>query len=234
MSIALFIGISIVIFFSSLISTMSLIPSLIVLIISLFIFIFFTNKLLNRYFLITKRFHSCYRFINNFIISLSVKNTVGAALLSIHDSMDEEYKKEISELEHLSDNEKLEYLKKFYRFHIYELFVDVVNLFVEQGGNILNMSKEIIERSRYIEEYLNASHTIGMRKIIEFSTLWIFSILILLVLRLVLGDFYSLIASKLFFQIIVAVLLIFIAFSIHLMVSKFTNIKIGGWSYEKV
>jgi hypothetical protein len=168
------------------------------------------------------------------IISLSVKKTLSGALPSVLEQMDEDFLKEYSDLDHFLDNEKIEYLKKYYRFHIYDLFVDIVNLFIEQGGNILSMSSLIIEQSRNIEEFLTSSSKIGTRKIVEFAVLWIFSIAILLALRMVLSEYYILISSKLFFQISVMVLLLFIAFSIHLLVIRFTNVKIRGYSYEKV
>ena len=96
------------------------------------------------------------------------------------------------------------------------------------------MSSLIIEQSRNIEEFLTSSSKIGTRKIVEFAVLWIFSIAILLALRMVLSDYYILISSKLFYQISLMVLLLFIAFSIHLLIIRFTNIKIRGYAYEKV
>ena len=191
-------------------------------------------KSINRYNLITNRFHSCYRFINNFIISLSIKNTIAAALESIKETMDEDFKKELGEISHLNDFEKMEYLRKYYRFHVYDLFLNIVNLYNEQGGNILQMSSQLIDKIRTIEEYLNNSHQIGIRKIIEFVILWIFTLVILITLRFVLAEHYILMASQTFYQIGVAILLMFASFSIALMIIKFTNTKIGGWSYEKV
>ena len=234
MSLLIFFIISLVFFGSTYFATTSLIPSWVVFVISLCLFMFFSNKKMKEYALITNRFHSCYRFINNLIISLSVKHTLSGALESVITSMDEDFIKEYQELSHLNDFEKIEYLKKYYRFHIYNLFVDIINLYLEQGGNILTMASEVIDKSRLIEEYLKNTHTIGTRKMVEFAVLWIFSILILLVLRFVLADFYSLIASKLFFQVAVVALILFIAVSIHIFVSRFTKIKLGGWSYEKV
>ena len=216
------------------ISTMSLIPSLIVGFLSFSLLCLFCLRNLNRYKLITSRFHSCYRFINNFIISLSVKNTIAAALESVVDTMDEEFKKEFNEISHLNDFEKIQYLRKFYRFHVYDLFLNIVNLHIEQGGNILHMSNQLVDKIRTIEEYLNNSQTIGIRKITEFIVLWAFTIMILLSLRFVLGTHYELMASQLFYQIGVGVFLLFVVFSISLMIKRFSETKIGGWSYDKV
>lgn len=234
MNILIFLIVSIIFFITTYISTLSMITSLIVFIFSLFVFCLISNKRINDYVRVKRRYHSCYRFINNFIISLNVKKTVSASFETLLNQMDDEYVAEYNDLDHLNDSEKLEYLKKFYPFDIYSLFVGVIALYEEQGGNILSLSSLVMDKSRNIEEYIQNSYSLGIRKVVEFITLWIFSIVILLVLRLVLKDFYQLIVNKPFFQIIIGVLLCFIILTIHLAIHRFTSIKVRGWTNEKI
>jgi hypothetical protein len=234
MNLLIFFIVSSALMLCTYIATLSFLTSIIVFVLSFAIFALFSLKKIIYYSKIKKKYYSCYKFINNFIISLNIKKTISSAFTSVNSSMDEDYIKEYNDLEHMTDNEKLEYLNNFYPFHIYSLFVGVVNLYEEQGGNILSLASLVLDKSRIINEYIQSSYSKGIRKIVEFFTLWIFSIVILLVLRLVLKDFYSLLASKVFFQIMIACLMVFIAITIHIAIVRFTNIKVRGWNNENV
>ena len=63
-----------------------------------------------------------------------------------------------------------------FTFDIYKLFLNIIALYEEQGGNILQMAALLTEKSRYQEQYLNNTVGVAKRKIIEFSTLWLFSL----------------------------------------------------------
>lgn len=215
-------------------STSNIIISLIVGVVSGFYLLIITRKRIDRFIRKTKRYHSCYKFINSFLISLSIRNTVGAALTNVSENMDEDYKNELDGLEDVTGLETLTYLKKYYSFHIYDLFVNVVSLYEEQGGNVLNMSSLIIEQSRGIEDYINRLVNISKKKVIEFSVLWIFAIVILVALRFVLGQFYVSIISQLIFQIAIAIIFIFITISIDILVKRITKLEIRGYSNEEL
>ena len=182
----------------------------------------------------SQRFHECYTFINNFIISLSIKNTVEGSFTSTLESMNPHFKKEVEGLEHLSGLEKLTYLSKYFTFDIYKLFLNIVSLYEEQGGNILSMSSLLTEQSRYQEQYLNKNSVLAKRKIIEFSTLWLFSISILIVLKFVLGQFYNTIFSQLIFQVLIGLMFVIVVISIHIFISRLTKVEIRGWNNHEI
>ena len=215
-------------------STSNIIISLIVGVVSGFYLLIITRKRIDRFIRKTKRYHRCYKFINSFLISLSIRNTVGAALTNVGENMNEDYKNELDGLEDVTGLEILTYLKKYYSFHIYNLFVNVVSLYEEQGGNVLNMSSLIIEQSRGIEDYINRLVNISKKKVIEFSVLWIFAIVILVALRFVLGQFYVSIISQLIFQIAIAIIFIFVTISIDILVKRITKLEIRGYSNEEL
>lgn len=233
MVIILFIFISILFGFLTFFSTNSVIVALCVLGFSLLYLFVISFRRIDKYQIKTKRYHSCYKFINSFLISLSIRNTVNASLEKVSENMDEEFKNECDGLENVTGLDILIYLKKYYRFHIYDLFINVISLFEEQGGNILQMSSLIIEQSRNIEDYINKVNSIGKRKVLEFSVLWVFAIVILIALRFVLGQFYQSIVSQTLFQIAIGIIFVFIVISIDVLISRITALDIRGWSHEE-
>lgn len=229
-----FIILSLLFGFLTYFSTNSVVVSCIVLGFSLLYLLIFTRSRLKKYKVKTKRYHDCYKFINSFLVSLSIRNTCEAALEVTSENMDEEFKQEAEGLENVTGLEKLTYFTKYFRFHIYELFLNIVGLYEEQGGSILQMSSLIIEQSRSIEDHINKANNLGKRKLIEFSVLWIFSLVILVALRFVLGQFYESIISQLIFQISIGAVFIFIVISLDILIKKITKLEIRGWTNEEL
>ena len=226
----LFIGLSFLFSFITYITTSSWITALLVFIFSVIFLNLVTLPICKKFSKTSKRFHECYNFINNFIISLSIKNTIEGSFNLTIDSMNPSFKEDIEGLEHLTGLDKLTYINKYFTFDIYKLFLNIIALYEEQGGNILQMASLLTEKSRYQEQYLNNTVGVAKRKIIEFSTLWLFSLAILIVLKFVLGQFYNQIFTQFIFQILIGLLFMFIVVSIHLLVVRITKIEIKGWS----
>ncbi len=183
---------------------------------------------------IKKKYHQCYSFINNFIISLSVKNSLQGAYENATLHPDEDFELELRGIKHLDILEQLEYLKKYYTFHTYELFYDVIDLFVEQGGDILEMSRYLIKEARSNEEYINQCQEMNKRKIVELISLWAFTLAILVFVRYGLSQFFEPIKNQLFYPIMVGAFFLFVLVGIHIMVTYFTGLEIKGYrKYEK-
>lgn len=182
----------------------------------------------NKYLLKYYRFASCFHFIDDFIISLSVRKTISGAFESVSNSMDKRFLQEINGLQHLTDKEKLTYLKKFYPFHIYELFINILSIYEEEGGDIFDLSSMLMNEARQEEEILHESHKLGNKKMMEFFTLWAFSLLILVVMRFALFDMYTQMSNSLFFKIMIAALFLFVLLSIEFVSRKAFSIPIKG------
>ena len=189
-------------------------------------FVFYRRR--TKYTIKYERFISCYQFIDNFIISLSVRQSIAGALENITSSMDKRFLLELNGLEHLSEKEKLTYLKKFYPFHIYELFLNIISIFEEQGGNIFELSSMLMIEARQEEEILHKYHSMSSKKLMEFFTLWAFSLLILIVMRFALYDMYLQMSSSVLFQVMIGVLFLFILLSIEFVSRKVFAIPIKG------
>lgn len=211
----------------------NIIISCFVMIFAILYFLIFTKRRYKKFRIKIERYHSCYRFINSFLISLSIKNACDAAFEGIYENMDQSFKDECEGLENVTGLEKLTYLQKYYRFHIYDLFLNIIALFQEHGGNILQMSSLIIEQSRSLEDYINKTVSLGKRKVIEFSVLWLFAIIILVALRFVLGQFYNSIISQIAFQVAIGSIFVFITISIDILISRICKLDIRGWNNEE-
>ena len=146
---------------------------------------------LKKYDQIKSRFHECYHFVNNFIISLSIKKSISGALETTVGSMPGEFIDMFNSVENISENEKLEYLTSYFSFHDYQLFLQIVLLWEDQGGDITTMSKYLSNDLRANEEYLTKVEGITKRKYFEIGVLWVITIAIVIFLRF--GLFFHLI-----------------------------------------
>ena len=205
----------------------------IVLILSLIYFFLVYDRRLYKYIEQHNRFDSCYNFINNFLITIDSKQTLVLTLESVISIMDDGLKEEYQGIIHLEEFERLEYLRKYYPFYVYDLFINVVKLYTDRGGNILDMSKFLLTELRNEQDYNHEYYSLGKRKIFDFSILWFFSLIVLVVLRFALSQYYSMIANQLFYKIMVVFLFIFILISIEVINIKTHHFEKRGADYEQ-
>ena len=207
---------------------------LIIFILTLVFFVFLVRRLLNKYQEKTRRYHQCYHFINNYLVSLSIKGSLGAALENSYSTADKQTQEIIDSIKELDEEEKLSYLTKYFKFDVYRLFLDTVSLWKEQGGDILSMSQYLMNQIRLKEEYVITCEAMHRSKVIEFVVLWSIALAILGSLRFALSQFYAYISKTLFYQIGIASLFVFVLLSIYVMVIRITKITLEGWrDYEK-
>ena len=197
--------------------------------------ILFVVPRLNKYDFVKNRYHECYHFINNFIISLSIKKSISGALETTVGSMNPEFVDLFNGLDIISDNEKLDYLSSYFEFYDYSLFLQVINIWQEEGGDIISMSKYLIGNIRHNEEYISQVDTLAKRKYIEIGILWTISLSILVVLRFALNDFYDRVKGQILFLTTISMVFAFALLTIYLIVCRGTSLKLkGNASHEKV
>ena len=211
----------------------NLILSGIVLIVFLLYFLLFFNRTIRQTENKKNRFHECYSFINNFIISLSVKNSIPGAFENATMNPSPSLKEELAGISHLDVMEQINYLKKYFTFHVYELFCDVLDVFMSQGGDILEMSRYLVKESRGIENYLNTCEMMNKRKVGELAILWVFTLAIIVLVRFGLSQFFNPVKDKVVYLVLLASFFLFLLFSIHMMCMNFSKIEIKGYrKYE--
>ena len=196
-------------------------------------FLIVARKQINKFQQNVHRYHQFYQFINTFIISLNVKGSLTSALESAYETSDEGTKEILDSIKELNEEEKISYLNKYFKFDLYNLFVDVIKIWNEEGGDILMMSRYLLDQARYKEEYIINCQSLNRSKTVEFVILWSIALIILTALRFALSQFFTIITSTLFYQIAVVVLLLFVLFSIFLLIMRITNISLEGYEHEE-
>ena len=222
--------ISVILGVTSFVASNNFIIAIVVLVISILYFVFIARPLINKYETKIRRFDECYHFINTFIVSLSIKGSVTSSYESSIQVMPESFISSIENIETFSQQDKLDHINKYFRFHVFSLFVDLINIYEEQGGNILEMSHYLLEETRLIEEYITTSKNITKKKMVEFAILWILTLGIMVFMRFALSQFFNVIARQIFYPIGILFICLFCLLSIHVALCKMTKLKIRGWN----
>lgn len=173
---------------------------------------------------LTNRIHACYHFINAFIISMSVKESLEDAYQSGIRFEDKELNELTPELEKLKVSDRILYLREFFNLAVFKMFINVLNLYQDQGGNILNMSDELISESTRIEKSVTESLAESNRYLGQFLLLWIMSSSVLLFIRFSINSFYLTMVQSPIFVGFLLVFFILILLSIHLFIVRYSSI----------
>jgi hypothetical protein len=221
--------ISVVIGVITFLASNNYIIAIIALVIYLLYFLIFARKIFNKYQTKIVRFYECYHFINTFIVSLSIKSSLSSAYETAILTIDKEHVKELETIDSFEINDWLNHLNKYFKFHIFSLFIDLININEEQGGNILEQSKYLLEELRLNEEYISEGTLISKRKMTEFAILWVLTYVIMVFMRFALSSFFQNISKQLFFIIGILLIDVFCLLSIHFAIIKYTSLKIKGW-----
>ena len=215
------------------IASQNIFSSLIILAVYTAFFVLIARRQINKNEQKIHRYHQCFQFINSYLISLNVKGSLNAAMESSYETADEGTKEIIDSIKELSEQEKLSYLTKYFKFDLYHLFVDTVSLWSEQGGDILKMSHHLVDQVRLKEEYLLTCESLNKSKTVEFVVLWAIALVILAALRFALSQFFDRISKTIVYQVAVMVVILFALFSIYILILRITNVNLEGWKDEE-
>lgn len=136
-----------------------------------------------------ERNYEAISFMNNFIISLSVTNSINATYEAMKENASETLKQQMSSIDHLNVETKIEYLSKYFELPLYRVFVNIINQYVDSGANILDISKLLIHDTRNLENRIHEFELTAKRKEREFLVSWGFTFIILGVLQIALSSF---------------------------------------------
>ena len=217
----------------SFITTQNIFMTISIFLISNAFFVFVVTRKMKKNQLKIHRYHQCFHFINSFIISLNVKGSMSAAIQSGYETTDEDTKVLIDSIKELNEDEKIMYLSKHFKFDLYRLFVDTINLWNEEGGDILKMSQYLINQVRLKEQYLITCETIHRQKTIEFVVLWSISLAILAALRFALSQFFERIRQTVVYQVAVGAIILFVLVSIYILLMRVSKLDLEGWKDEE-
>ena len=188
-------------------------------------FIFMRKKFIH-YFSLIERVHTSYHFINSFIISLSVKDSLEDAYQSGIRINNSRLNDETNALTEMPVIERVKYLADYFNLSIYKMFLNVLDLYQDQGGNILNMADNLLRECTRTQKTLSDTRSIGYKHLTEFLILWLMSFAILLFMRFSIQDFYLMMLKNQFIGPMIFMFFLICVVSINLFVNAFTNLTI--------
>ena len=157
---------------------------------------------------------------------MSVKESLEDAYQSGIRFEDKDLNEVTAEIENMKVSDRISYLREFFNLAVFKMFMNVLDLYQDQGGNILSMSDDLISETTRIEKSVSESIAESNRYLGQFLLLWIMAIAVLLFIRFSISSFYlTMVRSKVF----VGFLLVFfveILFSIHLFIVRYSSISI--------
>ena len=195
-------------------------------------FLLIGNVFIRKYFKNIKRFDSCYNFMNTFLIGVNLKGNLYQAFEYVEQIMDKDYLDIYNGIKGLKDEEKLEYLSSYYPYDIYRIFLQLIKVFKISKIDIIQLSNNLVNEARQINDSLTKKRNLNRNKVIEFSILWIFSLVILVILRFTLSRFFVQLSSNLIYLISIGIYFAFLLISIHYLITKVTSIYIKGYKNE--
>lgn len=207
-------------------STNSVLYASLIAVIFIIDFFILMRKRFVHYFSLIERVHTSYHFINSFVITLSVKESLEDAYQNGIRIKNAKLNALTDQLNEMAVIERVKYLKDYFNLSIYLMFLNVVNLHQDQGGNILTMSDNLIKECTRTEKTLSETLSIGHKHLKEFITLWIMSIAILIFMRFSLKDFYVTMLKSTLFSALLFVFFLICIISINLFVNSFTDLTV--------
>lgn len=196
-----------------------------VLVFELYYFVI-VRKLIKKYLSKVNTIHCCYHFINSFIITLSVKESLDDAYESGIRLENKEFNEETANLESMPIYDRIVYLRKYFNLAVYKMFVNILDLYQDQGGNILNISDALMRETTRTEKALADSISTGEKHLFEFAILWSLTFLILIFLRFGISEFYMTMLTSPLFMALLVFFFVLIPVSIHIFLVRFSNITI--------
>lgn len=163
--------------------------------IQMLITLFFIVPMIRKYADRCRKRHECYRFINSFIISLSVVYSGEAAYETAILGAKGEEKAIFDGIEEYEIKDKLNYLKTYFLEKYYEMFLSIYELYIEQGGDILSIATPLLETATQVEETENAKSKITSANLLQTIMMWGLGDLILFLIRNSLSNFYEMILT---------------------------------------
>lgn len=169
------------------------------------------------------RTHECHNFINTFLLSLSIRGSLIDAYENGILNARREFQDEISSLETLAVRDRIDYLAKYFANDIYGMFLNVLSLYENQGGNVLTMGEFVIKETNRVEQLMITSKSLVIRKLFELIMLWMITLAIILFMRFGLSQFYSLMLNGIVTILMTVCLFVLLLISFHLSIVRFIS-----------
>ncbi|MCD8194812.1 MAG: hypothetical protein LUD22_00680 [Coprobacillus sp.] len=175
-----------------------------------------------------QRVDFAYNLINNTISSISVYGNINEAVDHALTTYDISKIKEIGNISNMEGLDKLQYLSSYFSLPIYDAFLNILELYQENGGNILDMSEHLLSETRQIQNNLLSTNTLYRSKATNVVMLWIFALIVPVFIRFALVDFYSSLISSAIYVAGIVLTYALALITIEIFCNKFSNQRVKG------
>lgn len=129
-------------------------------------------------------------FVENFILSLSIFKTVLATKEDVYKLAHFQIKKELDLIKHLDVIEQLQYLRQLFDNRLYDVFLNTIIFYNEQGGDILSISELLLKEVQRRRANIITKEKYAKTNLFTLMSNWSFVFLIVLALRFAISSFY--------------------------------------------
>jgi len=169
--------------------------------------------------------HEAYRFVNGFLITLSVSKSPDEAYQSGLIGAGPELRGITQSVSDYAVGDRLEYLKSYFLEPYYLLLVSLFALYEEQGGDPLTIGQSLMEEATRSEKSDDEKRKEGLSKLVEFLSLWFISGLIILFVRVCLRSFAPSLVENPLYLVFASLYFVLAAISYLLFTMAFTEMK---------
>ena len=207
-------------------TSMNIFMTIGILLIYMIYYFLLARKKFSKYLRQQERVHTCYHFINSFLVTLSVKESFEDAYQSAIRIENKEFKEQVDNISNLAVYDRVSYLRSYFDLAIYKIFLNILDLYQDQGGNILSMSENLIRECTRTEKTITEATAIGNKHLLDFFLLWLMSFAIIVFMRFSISEFYIKMIAQPIFMLLLFVFFLICLGSVHLFFNRFTNLTI--------
>lgn len=146
-------------------------------------------------------------FVSSLIMQLTITPSLMEALENVSNFFDDEIQETMKDDE-LALNSKIEILGKRFPFPLFFVFAKLLDLYTNQGGDIIEMTVEIISQIDHMEVSLKDIILDNKKKISEIFVLWGLSIASTIYLKTILFSYYLDMLDSIFIVVVIVYLLL--------------------------
>lgn len=140
-----------------------------------------------------------FRFISSFVISLALTGSLEKSYDGAISDASGEFGLVVKGIESEAVRDRIVYLNNYFEMESYRMFLSLYSLYEAQGGDLLDISKGLLDELTRIEESENAIEKEGKASMREYLIMWVISLGIFSFLRLGLANFYDALEKNPFF-----------------------------------
>jgi|694.fasta_scaffold46120_2 hypothetical protein len=159
-------------------------------------------------------------FMNQFILTLSVKTSIASTLSELYPSLHPRIQRALDEDEGLPAMDTLKRLEVIFDFPLYAIFIHMIDIHVHYGGSIIDMTDMLLSRARREEIEWNEKRMYIKKKWGQFFLLWLLNLIMLFFVRFGLSEVFKDVFPTVIFKGLLAFFFLIFVFSLLLFFEK--------------